>query len=170
MKTGAMIIGDSLFDGFASNQLTEEAKEDISAAVTTYLERLRRMPALWESLEAIEIRGHTDPRAVRDAYVTNLVGSQQRALGVLLFLVGPEGLAETDRQDLQRLATVSGASFSRPPANCPDRNRACYPKWRRVEILPVLSEPLRREDWSRTVEDVRIVTLRAQEKIKATAP
>ncbi|MBW1881931.1 MAG: hypothetical protein JRJ58_00270 [Deltaproteobacteria bacterium] len=169
-ETGAMTIGDSLFDGSASNQLTAEAKQDLGAAVTTYLESLRRMPALWESLEAIEIRGHSDPRAVRDAYVTNLVGSQQRALGVLLFLIGPDGLPEEDRKDLQRLATLSGASFSRPPASCPDRSQACYPQWRRVEILPVLSEPLRRRDWSRTVEDVRIVTRRAQQKIKASAP
>ncbi|MEE8165868.1 MAG: hypothetical protein V3T64_09895, partial [Myxococcota bacterium] len=59
--TGAMTIGDSLFDGYAGNRLTAEAKEDLRAAVTTYLGRLRQMPALWESLEAIEIRGHTDP-------------------------------------------------------------------------------------------------------------
>jgi hypothetical protein len=168
--TGAMIIGDSLFDGSADNRLTAEAKEDLRAAVTTYLGRLRQMPALWESLEAIEIRGHTDPRAIRDAYVTNLVGSQQRALGVLLFLIGPDGLSEPDREDLQLLATVSGASFSRPPASCPDRSQQCYPQWRRVEILPVLSEPLRRGDWSRTIEDVRIVTRRVQQKIEANAP
>ncbi len=166
-ETGAITLGDSLFEGAGSARLTEAAREDVGAALTTYLARLRRMPAIWESLEAIEIRGHSDPRAFRDAYTTNLVGSQQRALGVLLFLVGSDGLSDTDRGDLERLATVSGASFSRPPESCPDRVRACYPEWRRVEILPVLSEPLRRGDWSRTVETVRVVTRRAQERVEA---
>jgi hypothetical protein len=89
---------------------------------------------------------------------------------VLLFLVGPNGLSETDRADLQRLATVSGASFSRPPVECAERSRECYVKWRRVEIRPVLSEPLRRGDWSRTVEDVRVITRRAHEKMGAVQP
>ena len=117
--------------------------------------RLRRSPEIWESLDAIEIRGHTDPHAVRNPYSTNMVGSQQRALGVLLFLVGPSGLSEPDRIELQRLAVVSGVSFARPPTACPERSRECYPKWRRVEIRPVLSESLRRGDWSRTVQDAR---------------
>ena len=93
---------------------------------------------------------------IRDRpYTTNMVGSQQRPLGVLLFLAGEGGLAEPDRVDLERLALVSGASFSRPPMTCPEETRACYPEWRRVEIRPVLSEPLRRGDWSRTLEEVR---------------
>jgi len=168
-ETGAITLKDSLFGEHGDSQLKPEAREDIRAAVSTYLERLRRMPALWESLEAIEIRGHTDPRAIRDAYSTNLVGSQQRALGVLLFLVGPEGLSDHDRDDLERLATVSGASFSRPPESCSERSRECYPAWRRVEIRPVLSESRRRSDWSRTVEDVRVVTQRTREKMEAEA-
>ncbi|HKK53870.1 MAG TPA: hypothetical protein VKA74_19910, partial [Myxococcota bacterium] len=122
------------------------------------------------SLETLEIRGHTDPRALRDPYTTNLVGSQQRALGVLLFLMGPNGVSEADRQDLQRLVTVSGASFSRPPASCPEDSRECYDEWRRVEILPVLSEPLRRGDWSRTVERVRSSLVRPREGGAPTEP
>jgi len=132
--------------------------------MTTYLARLRRLPAIWESLEAIEIRGHTDPRAIRNPYATNMVGSQQRALAVLLFLVGPDGLPELDRIDLERLAMVSGASFSRPPASCPERNRECYAAWRRVEIRPVLSESLRRGDWARTIQAIRTATMRAEQE------
>ena len=97
----------------------------------------------------------TPTRAVRAPYATNMVGSQQRPLGVLLFVVGEDGLSASDRSDFERLAVVSGVSFSRPPATCPDERRECYAEWRRVEIRPVLSEPLRRGDWSRTLEDVR---------------
>ena len=155
-RTGVLTLPDDFFDGFGGTRLQDDVQENVAAAVRTYLDRLRRLPALWDRLEALEIRGHTDPRAVREPYTTNLVGSQQRALGVLLFLIGPDGLAERDAEDLKRLATVSGASFSRPPASCPEDTRDCYEEWRRVEILPVLSEPLRREDWSRTVEGVRM--------------
>ena len=160
-ETGIITLSDALFDGYGGVQLGSIAREDVAAAMTTYFSRLRRLPALWESLEAIEIRGHTDPRAIRNPYATNMVGSQQRALGVLLFLVGPDGLSDSDRADLERLATVSGTSFSRPPASCPERTRDCYPEWRRVEIRPVLSESLRRGDWSRTVQAVRTAAVRA---------
>lgn len=161
-ESGVITLFDDLFEADGSAQLRAVAQEDVAAAMTTYLTRLRRLPAIWDSLDAIEIRGHSDPRAVRDPYSTNLVGSQQRALGVLLFLVGPDGLSEPDRNELQRLAIVSGVSFKRPPAACPENDRECYPKWRRVEIRPVLSESLRRGDWSRTVRDVQNAALRRQ--------
>ena len=92
--------------------------------MTTYLTRLRQLPAIWDSLEAIEIRGHSDARSASGVYAANLVGSQQRALATLLFLVGPSGVAsELDRADLERLAVVSGTSFSRPPITCPESTR-----------------------------------------------
>ncbi len=154
-ETGVITIGDDRFDEYGSPNLRPVAQEDLRAAMRIYLDRLRSLPAVWESLEAIEVRGHSDPRALRDPYATNLVGSQQRPLGVLLFLVGPEGLGDRDREDLERLAMVSGVSFSRPPESCPEDRRECYADWRRVEIRPVLSESLRRGDWSRTLEAVR---------------
>lgn len=164
-ESGVITLSDDLFVGYGRTELNPVAQEDVAAAMTAYLSRLRRLPAIWESLDAIEIRGHTDPRAVRDPYSTNMVGSYRRALGVLLFLVGPDGLSEPDRNELRRLAVVSGVSFARPPAACPDRSRECYPEWRRVEIRPVLSESLRRGDWSRTVQDVRNAALRIQPEL-----
>ena len=50
---------------------------------------------------------------------------------------------------------------------CPERTRDCYPEWRRVEIRPVLSEALRRGDWSRTLEDVRRSAQSLREEIAA---
>lgn len=163
-ETGVITLPDGLFDYAGGSLLRPEVKEDLAAAVQIYLARMRRLPALWESLEAIEIRGHTDPTALDSPYTTNLVSSQRRSLGVLLFLVGPTGLPETERNDLERLAVVSGVSFSRPPEACPDSTRECYEQWRRVEIRPVLSEPLRRGDWARTLEDIRVATERTQQE------
>lgn len=162
-KTGAMTIADSMFDGPGGNLLNRRSKEDVRAAVTNYLEAMRRKPALWDALESLEIRGHADPRAFRNAYTTNLVGSQQRALGLLYFLTGREGLSESDKKDLQRFATVSGASFSRPPESCPEAVRECYPAWRRVEILPIFSEARVRGEWARTVESVQQIVRRAED-------
>lgn len=161
-ETGVITLPDPLFDGFGSAALLPEAREDVLAAMRIYLGRLRELPAIWSSLEEIEIRGHSDPRAVRTPYATNMVGSQQRPLGVLLFLVGENGLDDADRTDFERLAVVSGVSFSRPPATCPESSRECYAEWRRVEIRPQLSEALRRGDWSRTLEDVRVTAARLQ--------
>jgi flagellar motor protein MotB len=163
-ESGVITLSDDQFEGNERTQLGPMAREDIVAAMTTYLSRLRTLPAIWESLDAIEIRGHADPRAVRDPYSTNMMGSQQRALGVLLFLVGPGGLSDEDRIELQRLAIVSGVSFARPPASCPERSRECYPEWRRVEIRPVLSESSRRSDWSKTVQDARNAALRGPDR------
>ena len=154
-ESGVITLGDERFGGFGSPELNPASREDLLAAMPIFLDRLRSLPALWDRLEAIEIRGHSDPRAVRTPYTTNLVGSQQRPLGVLLFLLGEDGLGAADRTDVERLAIVSGASFSRPPASCPERSRECYAQWRRVEIRPVLSESLRREDWSRALDSVR---------------
>ncbi|MBK7950801.1 MAG: hypothetical protein IPK00_19100 [Deltaproteobacteria bacterium] len=156
-ETGVITLPDDYFSGANSPRLRRESREYIAAAVTNYLTRLRQLPAIWDSLEAIEIRGHGAPNGARDGYSASLVTSQQRALATLLFLVGPDGVAnEADRAELERLAIVSGSAFARPPTECPEATPECLPHWRRVEIRPVLSETLRRGDWARTVEDLRI--------------
>ena len=164
-ETGIITLPDAYFTGRTNPRIRPEAREYIAAAMTTYLTRLRQLPALWNSLEAIEIRGHTDPASARGGYSASLLGSQQRALATLLFLVGPTGVAsEIDRADLERLAVVSGSSFARPPAICPESTPECLPHWRRVEIRPVLSEPLRRGDWARTVESLRAAVTPAEDR------
>lgn len=169
-ETGVISLPDHFFNGFGSATLAPEYQEEVAAAMRVYMDRLRAMPAIWDSLESIELRGHSDPRAVRTPYTTNLIGSQQRPIGVLLFLMSPNGLSKEDREDLQKLAVVSGASFSRPPSSCPESTRECYPKWRRVEIRPVLSESLRRQDWSRTLEGVRDTARQIQQELQPSTP
>jgi hypothetical protein len=155
-ETGVITLPDSYFADSKNPRIRREAREYIGAAMTTYLTRLRQLPAIWESLEAIELRGHVAPGGAQGSYSANLVTSQQRALATLLFLVGPDGVTnEADRADLERLAIVSGSSSSRPPPDCPEATAECLAGWRRVEIRPVLSESLRRGDWARTIEDLQ---------------
>ncbi|MFO0688525.1 MAG: hypothetical protein U0900_07445 [Myxococcota bacterium] len=156
-ETGVITIPDPYFGGPTSPRLRRESREYVAAAVTNYLTRLRQLPAIWDSLEAIEIRGHGAPNGARGGYSASLVTSQQRALATLLFLVGPDGVAnEDDRAELERLAIVSSSAASRPPADCPEATPECLPHWRRVEIRPVLSEALRRGDWARTLEALHV--------------
>lgn len=138
--TGVVTLPDAYFTPGSHPRIRREAREYLVSAVTTYLGRLRESPEVWERLEAIELRGHADPIAARGQYATNLLVSQRRAEAVVLFLLGPGVLAaEADRRDLQRLAVVSGSSFTRPPPTCPESTAACLPYWRRVELRPVLA-------------------------------
>jgi len=152
--TGAITLGDRLFDDPTSPQLSEEGMRKVQLAMPLLLETLRRREEVWRNVEAIEVRGHSDPRARRDAYVTNLVGSQQRPLGVMIYLSSEWALSQRDRDDLQRLAVISSSSFSRPPQSCPEANRECYPFWRRVEIIPHMRGERVRDDMQHLVERV----------------
>ena len=136
--TGAIRFGDELFDAEDTVQLGEEGIRKLHLAIVRLLASLRAHPVVWQNLESIELRGHADPRARRDPYVTNMRISQQRPMSIMLYLISDWGLSEQDRSDLQHLLVLSAASYSRPPKSCPDRSRECYPHWRRVEIIPRL--------------------------------
>ncbi len=153
-ETGAITFGDRLFDDPTSAQLNEEGMRKVQLAVSLLLRSLRQRDAVWQNVEAIELRGHADPRARRDPYVTNLVGSHQRPLGVMIYLSSEWALSKSDRDDMQRLGLISSSSYARPPASCPERNRECYPYWRRVEIIPHIRGQRVRDDMQRLVERV----------------
>lgn len=121
-----------------ARSLRPEGRERLRKGIPVLLDRLRSHPRVWAQLDAIEIRGHANPWAREDPYVTNLRASQQRALAVLQFLATDDRLPKTDRLDLQRLALSSGASHSRPPANCRVRSRECDRQAKRVELRIVL--------------------------------
>lgn len=155
-ETGVLTLPDGFFSGIAAPHVRRESREYLTGAITAYLARLRQLPAIWESLEAIEIRGHVAPTDARGGYAGNLAASQARAAATLLFLIGPDGVAsDEDRGALERLAIVSASADSRPPVACTDATPECSARWRRVEVRPVLSEALRRGDWARTIEDLR---------------
>jgi outer membrane protein OmpA-like peptidoglycan-associated protein len=132
--TGTIALTNGVLFEADETGLRESGREILRGALSIVLDTLRDHPAAWRSLSAIEVRGHADPLGSGDPYVANLVVSQQRALAVHLFLTTDEGMAEPDRADLQRLVLSSGASHSRPPADCTPDTRSCYERWRRVEI------------------------------------
>jgi outer membrane protein OmpA-like peptidoglycan-associated protein len=127
-------LDDETFFDPELRELHPEGKRRLRIAIPILLDALRESERIWEQLEVIEVRGHADPRARRDPYVTNLGASQARAMTVLLFLTSDPQLREKDRRDLRRLAVSSGASHSRPPADCRVRSPKCDTQAKRVEI------------------------------------
>ena len=100
------------------------SREDLAAAMLIHPAPLSDLPALWSTLESIEIRGHAYPRATREPYKTHLVSSQQHSLGVLLFLAGDSGLgAGTARIWNGSLSSLAYRSRARrSPAPSKDAN------------------------------------------------
>ena len=137
-SSGTITFGDDLFDDSGEVQLTEEGIRKLHLAISALLRNLRANDAVWENIESIELRGHADPLARRDPYVTNMRVSQKRPLAIMFYLISDWALSQRDRDDLEDLLVLSAASHSRPPESCPERTRACYPYWRRVEITPRL--------------------------------
>ena len=137
-ETGTITFGDDLFGESGAVELTEEGIRKLHYAISSLLRNLRRHEDVWNRIESIELRGHADPRATRDPYVTNMRVSQQRPLSVMLYLISDWALSERDRRDLERLLILSAASHARPPESCPERTNECYGFWRRVEITPQL--------------------------------
>lgn len=138
--TGTITLSDDLFDEVATVQLTEEGIRKLHQGISSLLQSLRTHEAVWDRIESIELRGHADPRALRDPYLTNMRVSQERPMAVMFYLISDWGLSERDRRDLERLLILSAASHSRPPAACPEATSECFPFWRRVEITPRLRE------------------------------
>lgn len=167
--TGALTIPDALFESATSAQLSEEGMRTVQFAISTLLEVLRGRDLVWQHIESIELRGHSDPRARRDPYVTNLVGSGQRPLAMMIYLSSEWALSDRDRADLQRLAVVSSSSFSRPPVACPEETRECYAFWRRVEVIPRVHGVELRQEMQTLVERVDSL-LPTPETDPATAP
>jgi outer membrane protein OmpA-like peptidoglycan-associated protein len=133
-REGTMTLDDETFFDRERRELLQEGKRRLRIAIPILLDALRENESIWDQLEVIEVRGHADPRAKRDPYPTNLRASQARAMTVLLFLTSDPQLREQDRLDLRRLAVSSGASHSRPPADCRVRSPECDGRAKRVEL------------------------------------
>jgi outer membrane protein OmpA-like peptidoglycan-associated protein len=152
--TGTITFGDDLFDEGATVQLTEEGIRKLHQGISTLLQSLRTHDEVWDRIESIELRGHADPRALRDPYLTNMRVSQERPMAVMFYLISDWGLSERDRHDLERLLILSAASHSRPPAACPEATSECFPFWRRVEMTPRLRESALTREMGRFTSDL----------------
>jgi len=152
--SGTITLGDSFFDQSDRVELNEEGIRRLHLAIDATLRALRSRPLVWQSLESIELRGHADPRARRNPYLTNMRVSQRRPMAIMLYLISDWALSERDRSDLERLLVLSAASYSRPPRSCPERSNECYRYWRRVEITPRLSDASLAADQARFTDEL----------------
>jgi len=155
--TGTITFGDDLFEDGVPVQLSEEGIRKLHHAISRMLGTLRAHEAVWERLDAIELRGHADPRARRDPYVTNMRISQNRPMAIMFYLISDWALSQRDRSDLERLLVLSAASHSRPPEVCPERTSECYPFWRRVEIAPRLRSAELANDLARFTDELEVL-------------
>jgi outer membrane protein OmpA-like peptidoglycan-associated protein len=157
-SNGSLFLSEEAFFNADDATLHEEGAANLVAAVDAYLTHLRRSERIWQSIESIEFRGHSDASATGNPYRINLVSSQQRALSALFHLTSESALSETARDDIVRLAVASGAAFSRPPSDCPSKELRCRQYWRRVEIRLELDESELHTRLREYAEEVRRLT------------
>jgi len=111
-KTGAIAFtGAVLFDS-GKNELKESGKTLLNAFIPVYIRTLMSEENEGYVGEII-IEGHTDTSG---SYLHNLALSQERALAVAQYCLGPEmtQLSSAEKQMLQTILTANGRSFADP--------------------------------------------------------
>ena len=111
-NTGAIAFtGTVLFDT-GKNELKQTGKDLLDAFLPIYVRTLMREENR-EYVGEIIIEGHTDTSG---NYLRNLGLSQERALAVASYCMGPEmtRLTEQEKQALQGIITANGRSFADP--------------------------------------------------------
>ena len=111
-KTGAIAFtGAVLFDS-GKNELKDSGKALLNAFIPVYVRTLMSEENEGYVGEII-IEGHTDTDG---SYLHNLALSQERALAVATYCLGPElqGMSSREKQVLQSILTANGRSFADP--------------------------------------------------------
>lgn len=111
-NTGAIAFtGAVLFDS-GKNQLKDSGKALLNAFIPVYIRTLMSEENN-DYVAEIIIEGHTDTDGT---YLNNLALSQERALAVVSYCLGPEltGLSGAEKQVLQSIITANGRSYSDP--------------------------------------------------------
>lgn len=111
-KTGAIAFtGAVLFDS-GRNELKQSGKELLNAFIPVYVRTLMSGENA-DYVGEIIIEGHTDTSGT---YLNNLELSQERALAVATYCLGPEmtGLTNAEKLVLQDILTANGRSYSDP--------------------------------------------------------
>ncbi|MCB9725558.1 MAG: OmpA family protein [Spirochaetaceae bacterium] len=138
-ETGAIELPNKILFEFNSDEIRPAGRDLLRIAVPRILDRLAAGEGrFWERLEKVEVRGHSDPKALRDdPYGRNLRVSQSRAYSVLTFLTTDSQVPPRHRENLQSKGVAAGASDSRRPKKCDEpgiSQSTCFEAWRRVEI------------------------------------
>ena len=111
-NTGAIAFtGAVLFDS-GKNELKQSGKALLNAFIPVYVRTLMSEEND-DYVAEIIIEGHTDTDGT---YLNNLALSQERALAVVSYCLGPEmtGLTGAEKEVLQSIITANGRSYSDP--------------------------------------------------------
>lgn len=111
-KTGAITMDSSIL--FAKNQykLKDTGKDFLSEFIPRYL-KILMSPKYSQYVSEIVIEGHTDTEG---DYLFNLDLSQKRAYSVAEYCLSKKSkiLSEKERENLEKVLTTNGKSFSSP--------------------------------------------------------
>lgn len=107
-QTGAITFSDNVLFAYNSAELSDNGKQELREFMPSYVNVLlsdRFRPHIAQ----IIIEGHTDQTGT---YLYNLRLSQNRALAVVEYLLGPEFPPFPQQSDLSLLLTANGRSYS----------------------------------------------------------
>lgn len=111
-KTGAIAFTGAVLFDTGKNDLKQSGKDLLNAFIPVYLRTLMSEENS-EYVGEIIIEGHTDTSG---GYLSNLALSQERALAVATYCLGPEmsGLTADEKRLLQDILTANGRSYADP--------------------------------------------------------
>lgn len=140
-QTGSITFSSDVLFRYNSASLTADSRETLKNIIPMYLDVLLQ-DQFRDYIAEIIIEGHTDTDG---GYQSNMELSYERANAVADFCLDKRnGLSETKIQQLQKLLTVNGKSWSNPvykkDANGNATEKVDMPASRRVEIKFRLKE------------------------------
>lgn len=145
-QTGSITFSSDVLFAYNSSTLTDSSKETLKEIIPMYLGVLLQ-DSYRSYVAEIIIEGHTDTIG---SYESNMVLSYDRASAVAQFCMDPRnGLTSDKIEQLQRLLTVNGRSFSSPIYTNPARDVDMEAS-RRVEIKFRLKE----DEMIRKISDI----------------
>ncbi len=110
-QTGSITFSSDVLFRYNSSYLTAESKESLKNIIPMYLDVLLQ-DQFREYIAEIIIEGHTDTDG---SYQSNMELSYARANAVADFCLNKRnGLSETEIEQLQKILTVNGKSWSNP--------------------------------------------------------
>lgn len=111
-KTGAIAFTGAVLFDTGKNELKQSGKTLLNAFIPVYIRTLMS-EEYEEYVGEIIIEGHTDSSGT---YLSNLALSQERALAVATYCLGPEmtGLTSEEKLVLQSILTANGRSSADP--------------------------------------------------------
>ena len=140
-QTGSITFSSDVLFRYNSASLTADSKETLKNIIPMYLDVLLQ-DQFREHIAEIIIEGHTDTDG---SYQSNMELSYARANAVADFCLNKRnGLSEAKIEQLQKILTVNGKSWSSPvyqkDVSGDDTNEGDMPASRRVEIKFRLKE------------------------------